>query len=77
MFGKGKNVIGKLAQKSQKTLDIFNKTITELTSQNQEIDEEIVARKTEVERLHNEAVTLDSLKTNNQKVIEKINKIFE
>lgn len=77
MFGKNKNVIDKLALRSQKTLDIFDKTITELTSQNGEIDQEIIARKSEVERLHNEAVTLNALKTNNQKVIDKISKIFE
>ena len=77
MFGKGKNVIDQLAKKSQKTLDIFNKTITELTTQNQDIDSEINTRDEQVKQLKAEQETLNTIKNTNAKVIEKINKIFE
>jgi hypothetical protein len=77
MFGKGKNVIGKLAAKSQKTLDIFNKTITELTTQNADIDNEINVRDEQMKQLKTEQETLVNLKETNAKVIGKINKIFE
>jgi len=72
-----KNSVSVIERKSSSTLDVFNKTLNELNSLNTQIDSETEAKLAEVERLTAEANYLKGLKDKHNKVINKINKIFE
>lgn len=76
MFNR-KTAIEKLANKSQKTLDIFTNTIKELSSHNSEVDEHIRSRDVEIKRLQDEQASLNTIREQNSAVINKINKLFE
>jgi uncharacterized small protein (DUF1192 family) len=78
MFGNSSNVaIEKLQKNSSKILSVFTKTITDLTKVNSEVDEHIAFRQAEIQRIEAENATLGNIKAENEKVISKINKIFE
>lgn len=77
MFGSSTVTIEKLQKNSDKILSVFTKTITDLTTVNQEVDSHIEFRESEIKRINAETENLNNIKVNNQKVIDKINKIFE
>lgn len=66
-----------LQTKSIKALDIFNKTVTELQSVNDQAEKAMVERQTEIDRLRDEFVSLNSLKSQNNSIIDKINQILK
>lgn len=69
--------ISNLTKKSLKSVNIFNKTINDLTKVNAKVEEHVTKRQTKVEQLQNEQSYLNKIKDDNQKVIGKISKIFE
>lgn len=76
MFGSTTVAIEKLQKNSDKIVNVFTKTINDLTTVNQEVDTHIESRNAEIERINAENAKLVSIKDANQKVIDKISKIF-
>lgn len=71
------DIIAKLQKDSAGIVDIFTKTVTSLKDTNERIDIEEKQRAEEKARIDAELAKLGALKFDNQKVIEKIGKIFE
>lgn len=71
------DVIIKLQKDSAGIVDIFTKTVSSLKDMNEKIDIEEKQRAEEKARIDAELAKLGGLKFDNQKVIEKIGKIFE
>lgn len=71
------NQINKLQEQSKTILDVFTKTVTDLTEVNNEADQLSKKKEEEKKKLEEEITSLGSIKADNQKVIEKINKLFE
>ena len=63
--------------KSKSVLDIFTKTVKDLSLLNDNIDTEATLKQEEIDRLNSELVMLNDLKYQHSKVIDKINRIFE
>ena len=66
-----------LHEKSKGILDVFTVTLRDLGDVNTEIDGHIESREQEIARIQSEHTRLHGIKTANQVVIDKINKIFE
>ena len=71
------NQINKLQEQSKTILDVFTKTVTDLTEVNNEADQLSKQKEEEKKKLEEEITSLGNIKADNQKVIEKINKLFE
>lgn len=71
------DIIAKLQKDSAGIVDIFTKTVSSLKDMNEKIDIEEKQRAEEKARIDAELAKLGALKFDNQKVIEKIGKIFE
>jgi hypothetical protein len=76
MFKKKVNVAILQAQSDQ-IVDVFTKTIDDLSAVNKEANELTVEKTAEIQKLESEVETLQSIQTKNQTVISKIQKIFE
>lgn len=76
MFGRDTS-IDKLRKSSDKITSVFTKTINELTTVNQEIDEHIDARDEEIRRINAEKEQLSCIKEQNTTFLTKLTKIFE
>jgi hypothetical protein len=63
--------------KSKSVLDIFTKTVEDLSLLNNNIDTEARAKQEEIDRLTSEMNMLNDLKEQHIKVIGKINNLFE
>ena len=74
LFG---STIEQLQNKSKNTLDIFTKTIRELTQINEEAKIEVTVRSEKISRLIDEKNTLINVIYENEKVISKIQNILE
>lgn len=61
-----------LKEKSGKILDVFTKTVSDLTIVNQEIDQEREIKINELQLINQELTSLNDMKTSNDKVINKI-----
>ena len=72
-----RNNLSYIQKKSETTLDIFNKTMNELTDLNTKIDSEKEQKQAEIDKLVAETEQLSSMKDKHNKVISKIAKIFE
>jgi hypothetical protein len=77
MFGDSTVAIQKLQKNSDKIVSVFTKTITDLSNVNQEVDDHLTSRDEEIKRIQEEKARLASIKENNQKMIDKLNKLFE
>lgn len=77
MFTSTTAAIDKLQKSSDKILNVFTKTITDLTTVNAEVDTNIATRDAEIKRIQDETAKLAVIKEANQKVIDKITKILE
>lgn len=77
MFGMTNASAKKLIKRSKKALDIFQKTIDQLTKHNADVDAHIEAREVKISKIQLQTSDLKAIKDSNQKVINKINKIFE
>lgn len=66
----------RLANKSKKTLDVFTRTINELTNINQEIDIEVVQQEARKKQIEENIASLSEIHKENAKVIIKINQIL-
>jgi len=66
-----------LHEKSKGILDVFTVTLRDLGDVNSEIDGHIESREQEIAHIQAEHAKLHTLKSGNQAVIDKINKIFE
>lgn len=71
------NRVAELQEKSQSILDVFSRTITDLTEVNFEIDTVSAEKEAEKAKLEADLNLLKTRKEDNAKVITKINKIFE
>lgn len=72
-----RNNVSLIQKKSDSTLDIFNKTMSELKDLNEKIDSEKLQKQAEIDKLIAENEQLSSMKDKHNKVISKIAKIFE
>lgn len=79
MFGKSASLINidKLQKRSGKILSVFRETVEGLNTVNAEIDDNISYRDEEIARIESEKVQLNAVKSDNEKVIAKIAKLFE
>jgi hypothetical protein len=76
MFKKKVNVAS-LQEQSNKIVDVFTKTIDDLSAVNKEANELTVEKTAEIQKLETEVEVLQEIQTKNQNVISKIQKIFE
>jgi hypothetical protein len=76
MFRKKVNV-AILQEQSDKIVDVFTKTIDDLSAVNKEANELTVEKTAEIQKLETEVEVLQEIQTKNQTVISKIQKIFE
>lgn len=76
MFRKKVNVAS-LQEQSEKIVDVFTKTIDDLSAVNKEASELTVEKTAEIQKLETEVGVLQEIQTKNQTVISKIQKIFE
>jgi len=76
MFRKKVNVAS-LQEQSDKIVDVFTKTIDDLSAVNKEASELTVEKTAEIQKLETEVEVLQEIQTKNQTVISKIQKIFE
>lgn len=74
LFG---STIEQLQNKSKNTLDIFTKTIRELTQINEEAKVEVNVRSEKINNLIDEKNTLIDVISENEKVISKIQNILD
>lgn len=74
LFG---STIEQLQNKSKNTLDIFTKTIRELTQINEEAKAEVSVRSEKISSLIDEKNTLIDVISENEKVISKIQNILD
>lgn len=71
-----KNKVEQLQSKSDNILDVFTKTVNDLSKVNDEAVREASNRRAEAAQLLSEAESLDTVVTKNSKVIGKINSIL-
>lgn len=71
-----KNKVEQLQSKSDNILDVFTKTVNDLSKVNDEAAREASNRRAEAAQLLSEAESLDTVVTKNSKVIGKINSIL-
>ena len=71
-----KNKVEQLQSKSDNILDVFTKTVNDLSKVNDEAAKEASNRRAEAAQLLSEAESLDTVVTKNSKVIGKINSIL-
>jgi len=71
------NSVKKLQQKSASILDVFTSTVNQLRTVNETVEKEAVIREMEKERIEKELSELQTIKSNNEAVINKISKILE
>jgi hypothetical protein len=76
MFRKKVNV-AILQEQSDQIVDVFTKTIDDLSAVNKEANELTVEKTAEIQKLETEVEVLQEIQTKNQTVISKIQKIFE
>jgi hypothetical protein len=69
--------VEKFQKNSSKLLDVFTKTVNGLTDVNNDIDAEIQSREEQIKTLQDEHQNLHGIKDSNNKIIEKLGKIFE
>ena len=70
------NTIARIQKQSNNTLQTFHKVVNDLTSNNKEISNEISNRENQKEILDQEIETLSSIKSSNDKVINKVQKFL-
>ena len=74
---KRKVSVASLQSQSDKIVDVFTKTIDDLSAVNKEANELTVEKTAEIQKLETEVEVLQEIQTKNQTVISKIQKIFE
>lgn len=67
-----KNQISNLQKQSENILNVFTKTQTELKEVNKKISDEVQKRDEQVRILTEEVTSLTNLKTQNEKVVTKL-----
>ena len=77
MFSLKRNKVAKVAAKSNQVLDVFNKTVTNLTLLNSKIDSHSEEKLAAKAKLDDELAQLASHKEKHLSVISKLNKIIE
>jgi hypothetical protein len=65
-----------LKDKSSKIIDVFTKTVSDLTVVNQEIDQEREVKINQLQEINQELTSLNDVKTSNDKIINRINTIL-
>ena len=70
------NTIARIQKQSNNALQTFHKVVKDLTSNNKEISNEISNREKQKEILDQEIETLSSIKSSNDKVINKVQKFL-
>lgn len=76
MFKKKANVAN-LQKQSDQIVDVFTKTIDDLSAVNKEANDLTVEKTIEIQKLETEVEVLNQIQTKNQTIISKIQKIFE
>lgn len=76
MFLNKSNPVDALLKKSSNILDVFTKTVTELTAVNEEIAGVTQQKEIEKAELEKDITTLNERSAENSKVIDKIKNIF-
>lgn len=66
-----------LAKKSSNIMNVFTTTLNRLSEANEEIQSAKAKNVQKISTLHAQNATLDATLTNNQTVIENINRIFQ
>lgn len=72
-----KSAIEQLQDQSVAAVAIFDKTVKDLELANTSCDVEVETRRIEVEKLNTEISTIEGIKSNNTKLITRINSIFK
>lgn len=70
------STITRLQKQSANALTSFTKIVSDLTSNNKEVDSEISSREEQKRVLDSQIETLNTIKTSNDKVINKIQKFL-
>ena len=70
------NTIARIQKQSNNALQTFHKVVNDLTANNKEISNEISNRENQKEILDQEIETLSSIKSSNDKVINKVQKFL-
>ena len=70
------NTIARIQKQSNNALQTFHKVVNDFTSNNKEISNEISNRENQKEILDQEIETLSSIKSSNDKVINKVQKFL-
>jgi hypothetical protein len=65
-----------LKDKSSKIIDVFTKTVSDLTVVNQEINQEREIKINQLQEINQELTSLNDVKTSNDKIINRINTIL-
>ena len=68
--------IARLQKQSANALTAFTKIVNDLTSNNKEVDSEISSKEEQKRVLDSQIETLNTIKTSNDKVINKIQKFL-
>lgn len=71
------NTVQRLKDRSQSILDVFTKTVSDLTLVNQQIETEEKLRQEKIASINLELKSLEETKTSNAKVIDRINSILK
>lgn len=71
------NTVQRLKDRSQSILDVFTKTVSDLTLVNQQIETEEKLRQEKIASINLELKSLEETKTSNTKVIDRINSILK
>lgn len=71
------NTVQRLKDRSQSILDVFTKTVSDLTLVNQQIEVEEESRQKKIESINLELKSLEETKVSNIKVIDRINSILK
>lgn len=70
------NPVKSVTDKSSKILDVFTSTVNDLKNVNAEVDSHISTNEEQKRKLEENLAALNQVKNDNNKVIEKINKLF-
>lgn len=65
-----------LQQRSADAIDVFSKTVKDLTTINEEIDDDVAQKQAQIKELEEAANSLKQTSAKNLKVIGKINEII-
>ena len=70
------NPVKRVINRSNNILDVFTKTVTDLQTVNNQIDTHVTKHEAKIQKLSTNLATLNQVREDNNKVINKINTFF-